>query len=191
MSTTTGPHYLVFSESTYARGVGRWRFRFQRDDGGETFEAADIEPKLGGERLALLTVVRALEALDQPSQVTLVNTDPYVQRGIRYGLPQWRESGWRWECFGQMVPVKDADLWQRLERALEFHQVDCRRWRVDPAHGSGPAQPGPRRNGQRAAARRQPEGVSRLRAAASGLFRRMTASLGRFPAVAAVARTVW
>lgn len=139
------PHYLLFSESSYARGIGRWRFRLTSAGGGETFEAADIEAELGGERLALLTVVRALEALDQPSRVTLVDCDPYIRRGIRFGLPEWRENGWRWECFGKLVPVKDADLWQRLQHAMQFHDVDCRRWRIDAPHlrpepaGEGPA----------------------------------------------------
>jgi ribonuclease HI len=128
------PHYLLFSESSHARGIGRWRFRLASAGGGESFEAADIEAELGGERLALLTVVRALEALDQPSRVTLVNCDPYVRRGIRFGLPEWRENGWRWECFGKLVPVKDADLWQRLQHAMQFHDVDCRRWRIDGPH---------------------------------------------------------
>jgi len=128
------PHYLLLSETSHSRGIGRWRFRLARTDGGEAFEAADIEAELGGERLALLTVVRALEALDQPSRVTLVNGDSYVRQGIRFGLCEWRENGWRWECFGQMVPVKDADLWKRLERALEFHEVECRRWRIDGPH---------------------------------------------------------
>jgi len=128
------PHYLLFSESSHARGIGRWRFRLTAAGGGESFEAADIEAELGGERLALLTVVRALESLDQPSRVTLVNCDPYVRRGIRFGLPEWRENGWRWECFGKLVPVKDADLWQRLEHAMQFHEVDCRRWRIDGPH---------------------------------------------------------
>jgi hypothetical protein len=33
-----------------------------------------------------------------------------------------------------MVPVKNDDLWKRLDRAMEFHKVDCRTWRIDPAH---------------------------------------------------------
>jgi len=191
-----GPHYLMYYESSFARGVGRWRFRFQRDDGQETFEAEDIEPGLGGERLALLTVVRALESLDQPSRVTMINSDPYVRRGIRYGIPQWRETGWRWECFGQMVPVKDADLWQRLERALEFHEVDCRRWRIDPAHSDlAPARAA--RNASVATS--QSEGaphwetdgvVSRVRRKAAKAVDRVKETLGSVPNMGALTRAV-
>jgi len=141
MSAPNPPHYLLFSQSSHARGIGRWRFRLASAGEDGAFEAADIEAGVGGERLALLTVVRALESLGQPSRVTLVNCDPYIGRGLRFGLPEWRENGWRWECFGKLVPVKDADLWQRLERAMWFHDVDCRHWRVDGPH-VGPAPDG-------------------------------------------------
>ena len=75
-----------------------------------------------------------LESLDQPSQVTLVECGRYVRQGLQYGLAEWRENGWRWEFFGDMVPVKNGDLWQRLDRALRFHQVECCRRRFDPPH---------------------------------------------------------
>ena len=130
------PHYLLCSETTHGQGVGQWRFTLRTADGSRQLEAADVEPSVGGERLDLLTVVRALEALDQPSRVTLVGCSPYVRQGIRYGLPEWRSNGWRWEYFGQMVPVKNGDLWQRLDRAMRFHHVECRRRRLDAAHAS-------------------------------------------------------
>ncbi len=128
------PHYLLFAEATDADGDGgRWRFLLRASDGSDHVEATDVEPDVRGERLALLTVVRALEALDQPSKVTLVGCSSTVRQGLEYGLPQWRNNGWRWEYFGQMVPVRNGDLWQRMDRALEFHRVECRQRRFDPA----------------------------------------------------------
>lgn len=41
----------------------------------------------------------------------------------------WKEQEWQWERFGVMVDVKNADLWKRIDRAREFHQVACRVWR--------------------------------------------------------------
>jgi hypothetical protein len=79
-------------------------------------------------------VIRGLEALDEPSRVTLVTSSRYVRRGLLYGLTEWRTNDWAWEWYGQMVPVKNRDLWQRLDRALEYHHVECRRWRLDNAH---------------------------------------------------------
>lgn len=49
-----------------------------------------------------------------------------------------RERDWCWERFGQLVPVKHLDLWRRIDQALKFHQVECRKWRPDPPDGSPP-----------------------------------------------------
>jgi ribonuclease HI len=128
------PHFLLVSESSQTTEPGRWRFVLRAADGSQRMVADDVEPDSRGERLELLTVVRGLEALDQPSRVTLMTPSAYVREGIRYGLMEWRRNGWRWECFGRMVPVKHCDLWRRVDRALGFHHVECRTWRFDPPH---------------------------------------------------------
>jgi ribonuclease HI len=130
------PHYLLISESSQLNSPGRWRFVLRPADGGERIVADDVDPEARGDRLELLTVVRGLEALEQPSRVTLWTPNTYVREGIRNGLREWRENGWLWEYFGSMVPVKNDDLWRRLDRAMMFHEVDCRTWRVDAAHSS-------------------------------------------------------
>ena len=63
--------------------------------------------------------------------MTLVTASRYVSRGIRFGLDQWRESDWHWERYGQMTPVKNNDLWQRIDQAMKIHQVECRAMRFD------------------------------------------------------------
>ena len=124
------PHFLLFSEchpgSRAARR--RWHFVLESINGSQVVEAADIEPDARADRLELLAVVRGLEALDQPSRVTLVTPSRYVSRGMRYGLDDWRENRWRWERHGRMVPIKNQDLWRRVDRALRIHEVDCRTW---------------------------------------------------------------
>jgi hypothetical protein len=92
---------------------------------GEILEAADEEPQAGPERLELLAVIRGLEALEQRSRVTLVAPSPYLRRGLEIGLPQWREHDWQWERYGRLTPVKNRDLWQRLDRLLAIHAVEC------------------------------------------------------------------
>jgi len=130
------PHFLLFSEARGKKRQGQWRFVLQAADGSATFEASDLEPDIGGERLELLAVIRGLEALDQPSRVTLFTPSKYVSRGMAYGLEEWRRNGWTWECFGEMVPVKNRDLWQRLDRALNYHSIEFRIRRTDDAHPS-------------------------------------------------------
>jgi ribonuclease HI len=128
------PHYLLTTETGGPRGIGAWKFVLRPTDGSAPIEVADCEPDVWGERLDLLTVVRALESLDQASCVTVVRCTHYVRQGIQFGVAEWRENGWQWEWFGQMAPVRDADLWQRMDRVLQFHQVECGSRRVDPMH---------------------------------------------------------
>jgi len=151
--TVSAPHYLLFSESQARRSaasarrtraeVGQWRFVLETVDGKTRFEAADEELESEESRLALLAVVRGLEALSQPSRVTVVTTSRYVSRGFLFGLQDWRANGWRWERFGEMTPIKNRDLWQRIDRAMQYHQVECRVWRFDmpetPAASAAPA----------------------------------------------------
>jgi ribonuclease HI len=130
----TSPHYLLFSQAaSQEAGRDHWQFLLQSADGPQYLEAADAEPDAPRSRLELLAVVRGLEALDQPSRVTLVTRSRYVSRGIRHGLSQWRERHWQWECFGRLVPVRDHDLWQRVDRALAIHAVECCPWQWDAA----------------------------------------------------------
>ena len=133
------PHYLLFSESSETTEPGRWRFVLRALDGSRRLVVDEVEPETRGERLELLTVVRGLESLDEPSCVTLVTRSTYIREGIQYGVSEWRKNGWRWESFGRMVPVKNADLWQRIDRAMLFHRVECRVWRFDRALGDTPA----------------------------------------------------
>ena len=137
------PHFLLYSDAgpcvdRGSRPAQRWRFLLTAVDGTETVEAAEDDNLAGGERLELLALVRGLEALNQPSRVTLITSSRYVSHGLRYGLHQWQLNGWRWECFGEHVPVKDQDLWQRVDRALEYHELECRTFRCDTAHSSRP-----------------------------------------------------
>lgn len=134
----TAPHYLLFTEakiSSHSNGLGnRWRFVLEEIGTSNRFEEADEEPGVQGERLQLLAVVRGLEALDQPSRVTLVTPSKHVGRGIRRSLTQWRDNDWQWERFGAMTPVKDHDLWKRIDHAMQIHQINCRVWQFDPPH---------------------------------------------------------
>jgi ribonuclease HI len=142
------PHFLLFSESRSLRKrrspdssevAGQWRFVLESLDGQTTLEATDEEFDGDATRLELLAVVRGLEALDQPSRVTLLTPSRYVAHGLRFGLAEWRENGWQWERFGEMERVKNWDLWQRIDHALRFHHVECRVWHFDPAEQNPPA----------------------------------------------------
>lgn len=149
----TAPHYLLltdtdqFDNETCATTAaehsiaqpnvagGRWHFVLEPIHQGARIEADDIEPGVFGERLNLLAVVRGIEALDQPSHVTLVTPSKYVGRGIRRDIRVWKENDWKWNRFGKRVSVKHSDLWQRIDRAMQFHKIDCRIFNVGQHKG--------------------------------------------------------
>ncbi len=126
----TGGHFLLLSEAA-PRGdhASFWRFVLEDLASRERLAASDEEPNESPERAELLAVVRGLEALDGPSRVTLVTTSRYVWRGLQSGLGQWRDGDFHWEHFGRRVPVRDHDLWRRLDRAMQIHAVQCRPFR--------------------------------------------------------------
>ena len=132
------PHFVLFSRTGEQpeRGIhgSSWYFRLQSSNGENELEASDEELGVSPERLELLAVVRGLEALEQPSSVTLVTSSKQVSRAVRQGLEYWRARGWKWERFGQKVPMKNGDLWQRIDRAMQIHDIRCRTYRVDKAH---------------------------------------------------------
>jgi ribonuclease HI len=120
------PHFLLRARANRHDRPGRWCFMLESGDGSHSLKVEDDEPDTQGERLELLALVRGLEAVPQPARVTLVASSPYVNRVLNGGLDEWRSSGWQWERHGEMVPVKNADLWRRVDRALHFHSVECR-----------------------------------------------------------------
>jgi ribonuclease HI len=129
----SGPHYLLYAEATAEGGRPRWKFMLRSLGSEDCFTTADEEPNGNKSRIELLAVVRGLEALDGPSRVTLVTRSRYVARGIRRELNHWREKRWHWERFGRVVPIRDHDLWQRVDRALQFHEIECVTWRFEKA----------------------------------------------------------
>lgn len=126
------PHYLLFSETSGPasdESSGRWRFVLQSLDGQSHFEADDVEDETCADRLELLALIRGLEALDQPSQVTVITRRQAISSGLRFGLESWRENDWQWERYGQMTAVKNQDLWKRVDQAMQIHRIQCRTWK--------------------------------------------------------------
>lgn len=119
------PHYRLFSVSDSENRPGYWRFCFCSEDGTIVLDTEDLEPTTRGARLELLTLVRALEALDHPSEITVATGSRYIREGLRFGISEWKHNNWCWERFGRMIPVRNRDLWQRIDRATAIHSVSC------------------------------------------------------------------
>lgn len=72
-------------------------------------------------RMELMAPIRALESLTRPSVVRVHTDSTYVRNGITKWLPGWKRNGW---LTSGRQPVKNADLWQRLETAAGRHEVE-------------------------------------------------------------------
>jgi len=79
------------------------------------------EAKTTNNRMELLAAIMALESLTRPSSVRLTTDSQYVKRGITEWLPRWKQRNWQTT---QKQPVKNADLWQRLDTAAQRHQIE-------------------------------------------------------------------
>jgi ribonuclease HI len=83
-------------------------------------------------RMELMAVISALEALKRPVPIQLYTDSRYVLDGITKWLPGWKRAGW---LTAAKKPVKNVDLWQRLVTALEPHEVS---WHWVKGHAGDP-----------------------------------------------------
>jgi ribonuclease HI len=83
-------------------------------------------------RMELTAVIRALEALKRPSRVRLYTDSQYVQKGISEWVRDWKRRGWR---TADRKPVKNQDLWQRLDELNGVHAVE---WHWVKGHAGHP-----------------------------------------------------
>ncbi|MEQ9122923.1 MAG: ribonuclease HI [Alphaproteobacteria bacterium] len=97
---------------------------------GALLRYGDVEKELsGGEvattnnRMELMAAIAALEALKRPSVVRLTTDSVYVRDGVTKWLHNWKRNGWKTAA---KKPVKNEDLWKRLDAAQAPHEVDWR-----------------------------------------------------------------
>lgn len=131
----TAPHFLLLTQthSDSADRNGIWRFVLEEIGTDNRIEVTEEEPGIWGERLPLLAVVRGLEALEQPSRVTLITPSRDVGYGLRSGIGIWKKKDWQCNRLGYKATIDNVDLWKRIYQALQFHQVDCRVWDFEAA----------------------------------------------------------
>ena len=99
-------------------GPGGWAALLIHE--GRERELAGGEALTTNNRMEMLAAIMALEALQSPCQVVLATDSQYVQKGIGEWLPNWIRRGWK-TAGGE--PVKNKDLWERLQLAAAPHKV--------------------------------------------------------------------
>lgn len=100
--------------------------------GGRERELHGGEALTTNNRMELTAVIRALEALEARSRVRLYTDSQYVQKGITEWIHDWKRRGWRTAA---KKPVKNQDLWLRLEELARAHEVE---WHWVRGHAGHP-----------------------------------------------------
>jgi ribonuclease HI len=104
-------------------GPGGWGVLMIARDGGAVVKERELQ---GGEKLTtnnrmeLMAAILALEALSKPVEITIVTDSAYVKNGVTEWIHGWKRNGWR---TAGKDPVKNVELWQRLDAAQARHKV--------------------------------------------------------------------
>jgi ribonuclease HI len=112
-------------------GPGGWGVLLRYGDRVKELCGGDPGPTTNN-RMELTAAIEALQALTRPSKVRLHTDSSYVRNGITSWLAGWKRNGWR---TADKKPVKNADLWERLDAAGSGHEVE---WRWVKGHAGDP-----------------------------------------------------
>jgi ribonuclease HI len=114
-------------------GPGGWGVLLRSADGSEK-ELCGGELGTTNNRMEMMAVIEALSALKRPCQITLHIDSQYVLKGITEWLQGWKAKGWK---TASKQPVKNVDLWQRLDALVSGagHKID---WRWVKGHAGDP-----------------------------------------------------
>ena len=122
------PQLFVYTDGACSGnpGPGGWGVLMIAREGGAVVKERELS---GGEKLTtnnrmeLLAAISALEALTRASDVVVVTDSAYVKNGVTEWIHGWKRNGWR---TSGRDPVKNVDLWQRLDAAQALHKVEWR-----------------------------------------------------------------
>lgn len=116
-------------------GPGGWGVLMRAMQGDEIVKERELQ---GGEaattnnRMELLAAINALEALDRSAKITIITDSAYVKNGVTGWIHGWKRNGWR---TASKKPVKNVELWQRLDEAQADHDVT---WEWVKGHAGHP-----------------------------------------------------
>ncbi len=125
---TQGPHVIVHTDGACSGNPGPGGWGAILTYGEYEKELKGGEPHTTNNRMELIAAIAALEALKKPSTVELHTDSKYVHDGISKWIHGWKRNGWK---TADKKPVKNIDLWKRLDAALGQHSV---RWQWVKGH---------------------------------------------------------
>ncbi|UAW97025.1 ribonuclease HI [Halopseudomonas nanhaiensis] len=110
-------------------GPGGWGVLLRLGEHQKTLYGGELQTT--NNRMELTAAIEGLAALKKPARVVLTTDSEYVMKGIREWLPNWKKRGWKTAA---KQPVKNADLWQRLDVLANQHEVEWRWVRGHSGH---------------------------------------------------------
>ena len=100
-------------------GPGGWGALLRTDKHEKELYGGEAETT--NNRMELMAAIMAMESLKRPSKVALTTDSQYVKNGINEWMVNWKKRGWK---TADKKPVKNQDLWKRLDAALQGHEVE-------------------------------------------------------------------
>jgi len=116
-------------------GPGGWGVLLRAMDGDTIAKERELcggEAETTNNRMELLAAIHALETLERPSKLTVVTDSAYVKNGVTSWIHGWKRNGWK---TSNKKPVKNVELWQRLDAAQARHDVI---WKWVKGHAGHP-----------------------------------------------------
>ena len=116
-------------------GPGGWGVLMLAKDGETVLRSRELnggEAETTNNRMELLAAISALEVLKRASAITVVTDSAYVKNGVTAWIFNWKKNGWK---TADRKPVKNAELWQRLDTAQARHKVT---WKWVKGHAGHP-----------------------------------------------------
>jgi|TARA_B100000073_G_scaffold263446_1_gene223152 ribonuclease HI len=104
-------------------GPGGWAYILRHPTSGKETHDYGAEKETTNNRMELTAAIRGLSQLKRPTVVNLVSDSVYVGTGLLEWLPKWKQQGWKRKEKGKMVPVKNEDLWRKLDQLVSIHKM--------------------------------------------------------------------
>jgi len=90
---------------------------------GKEKEGSGAEPETTNNRMELRAVIEGLQALNRPVRVQVVTDSAYVKNGMESWMKDWKARNWMRRTSNGLKPVKNVDLWQKLDKLLQIHDT--------------------------------------------------------------------
>ena len=104
-------------------GPGGWAFILRHLPTGHESEESGGSPETTNNRMELEAVVQGLQRLKRPCRVELFTDSVYVGKGMTEWMHNWKRNGWKRKEKNKLVPVKNEELWRKLDKLISKHSV--------------------------------------------------------------------